>query len=278
LRTRYPINGYVSSQCHPLTHVIGRTAALTAKNVSDAYTQGDSFCWSGYYHGVLEGIIGKIGSKNLPAQIDTICADIPGKKSYSFDYYNCVHGLGHGVMAISDDALFDSLTMCDNLTGNWEQLSCASGAFMENVIVDNKNHFTKYLNPSDPTYPCYASPDKYKNTCYLMQTSYMLKVSKNDFAKVFDECSQVEEAYRNTCYQSLGRDVSGQSISNVATTKQNCSLGKDLTQKSNCIIGASKDFISYYHSDVQAKELCASLASDLQPVCNTTVESYYKSF
>lgn len=278
LRAEYNNNSYVLNQCHPLAHVIGSAAVDKYPTVAEAYTHGDSFCWSGYYHGVLEGVVARIGRQQVPDVLNNICDGVTGKSSYSFDYYNCVHGLGHGVMAFTQDELFDSLKLCDRISGGWEQASCYSGVFMENVIVDNKNHFTKYLKPDDPLYPCNAVDAKYKSTCYLMQTSYMLKVTNSDFNKVFDLCSQVEEAYRTTCYESLGRDASGRSSSDLTKTKETCELGKDFDQQSHCIIGAVKDFISYFHSDSQAKLLCNALAVDLQSLCSGTAESYYKSF
>ncbi|MDO8493182.1 MAG: hypothetical protein Q7S19_01410 [bacterium] len=278
LRQRYNENSYVVSQCHPITHVIGDTAVEKYPTASEAYLHGDSFCWSGYYHGVLEGILSKIGMDKAISEMNNICKDIPGKSVYSFDYYNCVHGLGHGLMAITDTELFKSLNLCDGLSGSWEQTSCYGGVFMENVIVDNKNHFTKYLKPAEPLYPCNTVDEKYKSACYLMQTSYMLKVSGQDFAKVFALCEKADKNYIPTCYQSLGRDASGHSISNVISTKNSCYLGKDFYAKSNCIIGAVKDFISYFHSDVQAKTLCNSLTDDLRAVCLSTATDYYKTF
>lgn len=279
LKARYPKNSYVVAQCHPITHVIGREAALKFATPGEAYTQGDSYCWSGYYHGVLETFLAKIGRENLAAEINTVCSGIEGKERYSFDYYNCVHGLGHGVMAITETELFESLAYCENLTGVWEQKSCASGVFMENVIVDNLNHFTKYLRPEEPLYPCTASPDKYKETCYLMQTSYILKVNNGDFANTFSWCRKAEEQYRATCFQSLGRDASGRTSSNVAESKRLCLLGGDYFERSNCVIGSVKDFISYFHSDVQAEEFCASLEdTELISICRSTKVSYYAQF
>jgi hypothetical protein len=284
LRERYPTSPYIRSQCHPLTHVIGREAAKKFGNAGEAYVAGDPFCWSGYYHGVLEGVIGKIGLNNIASQMNSICESIPGKDSYSFDYYNCLHGLGHGVMAITTNELFQALRYCDNLVGDWEQKSCASGAFMENVIVDGKNHFTKYLDPKRPLYPCDAKPEdypdyrKYVATCYLMQTSYMLKVNGGNFAKTFTWCADAEEAFRTTCYSSLGRDASGRSISDPVKTKATCLLGTPGDQQTYCVIGAVKDFISYHHSDVQAKELCNSFEDPLKSTCLSTTESYYKLF
>lgn len=281
LKIRYNNTSYVKTMCHSLAHIIGQAAVDKYPEVSQAYLHGDNFCWSGYYHGVIEGVAFNIGKEKLFTSLNTICANIPGKQTYSFDYYNCVHGLGHGLMEVTYDELFDSLSLCDKLTGSWEQQSCYGGVFMENIIVDtkeNQDHSTKYLKPNQPMYPCIEVADVYKGACYLMQTSYMLKVTDGNFMKVFELCAGAGQAFAPTCYQSLGRDASGRSVSDARITKDICNLGKTYEQKSNCIIGAVKDFISYYHSDVQAKELCASIDTGSQGVCSQTVESYYKTF
>lgn len=275
LKEAYPVNKYVRSQCHPITHVIGNVASEKFASVSEAYTQGDSFCWSGYYHGIMEGVLGKIGRSNLPNHMNGICTDLATKRRYSFDHYNCVHGLGHGVMATNGNELFDSLKICDALSDAWDRSSCWSGAFMENIIIDNKNHFTKYLKADDLLYPCTAVEEQYKHPCYLMQTSYILKVVNGDFARTFQECTRSDENFKAICYQSIGRDASGRSVSNVGETRQSCLLGVDFDQQSNCVIGAVKDFISYHHGDTEALEFCASLPTpELQEVCTSTAKSY----
>jgi plastocyanin len=276
LLARYAKSDYVRSQCHPLTHVIGHATAELYPKVSDAYAKGDAFCWSGYYHGVMETIVEEIGRENITKQLDSICANIPGKENYNFDYFNCVHGLGHGLMAILDNKLFDSLTLCDSLVGQWEKSSCYGGVFMENVMVDNKNHFSEYLKPEDPLYPCNAVEEKYKNQCYLMQSSYMLKVTNWDFVKVFALCREADKGHEHTCFQSIGRDASGQSLSNIEKTKTTCELGADYNERSNCIIGAVKDFISYYHDDKEAKGLCTAVAEDIKLICTNTATAYFK--
>lgn len=279
IRKRYAANSYVYVQCHPLMHVIGRAASERFGNPGDAFAEGDSFCWSGYYHGVMEGIIGRIGLKNLASQMNRICVNIRDRTTYGFDYYNCVHGLGHGLMAITQDELFQSLDWCGKLAGSWEQASCASGIFMENIIIDGKNHKTKYLRADEPLYPCMAVEEKYKYPCYLMQSSYVLKVVGADFVKIFEWCEKADPDYRKICYQSIGRDASGNSIADIERTRNSCLLGKPGDEQENCAIGAVKDFISYYHSDKKAKELCNSFAAEnLRSVCLETAEQYYKAF
>jgi hypothetical protein len=278
LKERYEQSDYVQSQCHPLTHVIGRAAAQKFTEVSDAYKAGDSYCWSGYYHGVLETFIGRIGRANIPQKIDAVCKKLNEDGRYSFDYFNCVHGLGHGLMAITDNELYQSLKYCDSVTGDWEQQSCAGGVFMENVIVDGLNHTTKYLDPKRPQFPCDESPDKYKNTCYLMQTSYMLKINGGDFAQTFKWCRDAG-AFMATCNQSLGRDASGRSVSDGPKTHAICMMGETKEEITNCVIGAVKDFVSYFHSDRQAKAFCELFVDqEVRSMCSQTVASYYTSF
>lgn len=277
IKARYS-DPFIKSQCHQLMHVIGRAAANLYPTAPEAFKYGDGFCWSGYYHGAMESIVAGVPKENVAKALDTFCADISGKKTYSFDYYNCVHGLGHGVMSLLHNELPDSLKLCDNLTGSWERSSCWSGAFMENIIADEINHAAKYLKNDDPLYPCDIVDDTYKTTCYLMQTSRMLALVGGNFAKVFSLCETVGEAYIDTCYQSLGRDASGRTVSDTVSTRTTCLLGKDYRQQSNCIIGAVKDFISYFHSDTEARGLCASLPENLRDVCFSTAKSYYSVF
>lgn len=279
LKARYEASPYVKSQCHQLAHVIGRAAAAKFTSVGEAFEQGDSFCWSGYYHGILEGFSERIGRQNITKEMDHLCESIPGKEEKTFNYYNCVHGVGHGIMGLLRDELFESLVYCDQLTGEWEQRACSQGVFMENIISEQSGHPTNYLRPSEPFYPCTEVPERYKFACYGMQTSYVLQVVGGDFSKVFSLCDGVENAYRNVCFSSLGRDISGRTLSQIEPTRTACMLGKTSEQQASCIVGAVKDYISYFDSDVQARQLCASLANiELRTTCEQTVKEYYAYF
>jgi hypothetical protein len=280
LKNEYEKNEFVNSYCHQLTHVIGRAAVDLYGDLSSTYSRGDNFCWSGYYHGAMEAIVARIGPDRILDEANTICADLRERQSYSFYHYNCVHGLGHGFMGIQENELFKSLETCDTLKDEWEKGSCYGGVFMENVLArDNPSHPSKYLKADQPLYPCTDVEDKYKSECYKMQTTHALQTQGYDFAKVFDLCAtEAEDDYRPTCYQSLGRDASGQSVSDVDETKDTCMLGEDYEARSNCVVGAVMDFISYYHSDTQAKALCESLDSDLRALCLQTAKEYYQIF
>lgn len=278
LKTRSKDNPYIKSQCHVFAHAIGQAASRNFQNLAEAFAAGDSFCWSGYFHGVVEEIVNRRGKASLIHDIDDICVNIGSWRKNAFDHYNCVHGIGHGLMMMTNHELFESLEMCDLLTNKWDQSSCWSGVFMENIIAALGSKETSYLNPSDPVYPCNAVADQYKETCYLMQTSYMLDLHNADFVKVFELCAHVEENYIVACYQSLGRDASGHTAYDVTQTRELCLLGKHFYQQFHCIIGAVKDFISYYRSDIQAHHLCESLPHEMRSQCSNEVRFWKGSF
>lgn len=277
-RKQYEAVPFVKTNCHQIAHVIGRTASQKYSDVSEAYDHGDNFCWSGYYHGVMEGVANSFGVDGLLARINQICDGTEAKGKYSFYHYNCVHGLGHGLMVVYENELFTSLDMCTRLDGDWEQESCYGGAYMENVMAElNPDHSTKYLRTDEPMYPCTEVEEKFKHSCYMMQTSHALVVVGQDYGKVFQLCSTVRH-HEATCYQSLGRDASGSTSSDIERTRKLCMLGPSQFAKENCVIGAVKDFISYHHNDKEAKAFCRSLEDSLVTTCSRTATEYYKTF
>ena len=272
LKASYAGDADLQRLCHAITHAIGQAAARQYGDVAAAFLHGDNFCGSGYDHGVLQGFALSMGRAKLVSDLDAVCASVPGKERQSLDYYNCVHGLGHAIMAITADELFDALHDCDRLTGSMERNACANGVFMENLIVDGAHggHYSQYLRPSEPLYPCTAVDGRYKVACLDIQTSYALGAVRGDFARVFALCGQVGVPFRPTCYQSLGRDAATMSLNQVPATVATCNLGIGQEQRANCIVGAVLDFVYYYHSDVQAKQLCAAVDPALQDGCRRT--------
>lgn len=277
LKADYAQSASVKSNCHQLTHAIGREAAFTYKTIEGSFDHGDNFCWSGYYHGVMEMIAKDLGKDKINDNLTSTCANVAKTKQYSFYHFNCVHGLGHGLMAVNSDELFEVLKLCDKYSDDWEARSCYGGAYMENIMAAQMgNGKSKYLKEGEPLYPCTAVEDKYKYECYLMQTSHALQEVSYDYAQVFALCETTAD-YKDVCNQSMGRDASGNSTSDVKRTTETCMLGPNEAAQKNCFIGAVKDFISYYHSDQQAGELCAAAPASLQPICNTTKTEYYQT-
>lgn len=277
----YNTDGFVKAECHQLSHIVGRTSFEKSGSLEKAYSEGNNFCWSGFYHGAIEQAISSLGADKIKQDTANICGSFAKKELYSFNHFNCVHGLGHGLMAVASYNLHDSLKLCDNTNLAWEQESCYGGVFMENVMVASRGDgTTAYLDPARPLHPCKEVGSKYKQQCYLMQTSYILQHNGYDFAKTFEECANADEGFAATCYQSAGRDASGSTNSDVARTVDNCRKAPEGNVEAlrNCMTGAERDFVSYYHSDKQALELCAAFGGDLEQQCRADVENYYSTF
>lgn len=279
LKSDYSTDPFVQSQCHQLVHIIGRTAYKKYTELPAVFANGDSFCWSGYFHGVIEQAIGTLGTAKIKEQINTLCSSFSTKNQYSFDHFNCVHGLGHGIMTVEGFDVFKALETCSLLSGVWEQQSCQGGTYMENVMVASReNGHSDFLKQDDLLYPCNAVESRFKQQCYLMQTSYMLQQNNYDFAATFKLCARADKGYESTCYQSIGRDASGSTTSNITGTVAKCRLATTDNGILNCMTGAARDFVSYYHSDVKAKELCTAFGKNLEQPCLEIVETYYANF
>jgi len=284
METAYNSDEYVKAECHQLSHVVGRTAFEKNQSLEKAYQEGDNFCWSGFYHGAIEQAITVQGTEKIKANTATICQSFADKQMYSFDHFNCVHGLGHGLMAIASYNLFDGLKYCDSTNTRWEKDSCYGGVFMENVMVASRGDGTSaYLDAARPLYPCIEVGTDYKQQCYLMQTSYILQHNNYDFADAFSWCAKADADFVTTCYQSAGRDASGSTSSDIQRTVANCrrALEVDIDQDAairNCMLGADRDFVSYYHDDKKALQLCEAFGDDYVQQCKSDVASYYSTF
>ncbi len=89
-----------SQSCHRIVHAIGAAAlARFGNDIPKTFAKGSAICGSGYYHGVLERALVKVRSRE-PATIAPVarrlCAS--ARKMTPWIEYQCLHGLGHGLM------------------------------------------------------------------------------------------------------------------------------------------------------------------------------------
>src|SRR5919199_4870577 len=263
LKDQFKKEQFVKEHCHELTHAIGRAAAnLYSGDVASTYSQGDDFCASGYYHGAMETIVANIGADKILDEADNICAAPRQQQNQSLNHRNCAHGIGHGLMGLYQNELFEALEGCGALTQEFERDQCSGGVFMENIIdEDNPSNPSKDLKADQPFYPCTEVKSEYKRPCYVKHTNYALKKEGNDFAKVFELCGKVEDGFRQICYYGLGTDaaVQGTHIDTTDGAHQAefirglCMQSQDDEALSPCLSGAVRQLIFFYDSDEQAK-------------------------
>jgi hypothetical protein len=264
---------------HNYAHELGRTAFRQYGSARDAFSRCRELFQSGCYHGVLEAHF-DANPQLDPVAIAGLCDATVGAGSALALRFQCVHGLGHGLTAHADHDLFKALTHCDFLRTDWDRRSCYGGAFMENIIFaqaqarggDGQQHshgggeHQVHVRPDDPLYPCNTVADKYRPECYQMQTSIVLWLNGTDYAGAFRTCETAPSEYVATCYQSLGRDISGNTLRNTEQSLQLCGLGA-IPYKPHCYVGAVKNFIDVTWQTDQASDFCRRAPVEAKPAC-----------
>ena len=215
----------IERNCHRIAHMIGAAALVRYDGrVGKAFAEGSASCWSGYYHGILERAYKDVGSDELGPVSRELCSDADVRRT-AFIAYQCVHGLGHGLMLYTNYDLPRSLSVCDELATSWDQTSCTGGVFMEN-ISSSYGIKSKWLRDDDPIYPCKTVAERHKLYCYLMVTSRILPFVNYDFAKAGQMCRKSDKAWVATCFQSLGRDASGTTRGDVEQDPRDLRRGR----------------------------------------------------
>ncbi len=254
----------IESDCHRIAHTIG-TASLQHfdGNVAPALSAGRATCWSGYYHGVVEHAFMGASHDELPQKARSICVGEDIRKT-SYIAYQCVHGLGHGLMIHSGYDLPESLRVCDLLTTAWDQTSCHAGVFMENVS-SSYGVKSRWLRDNDLIYPCNVVKERHKLYCYLMVTSRILGANGYDWKKTVKTCMKSEDRWVATCFQSLGRDASGNTRQNAPQILKICGYSGKLARE--CIYGAARDIVSNDAGPDRAVPLCEGSPAPSRAYC-----------
>jgi mono/diheme cytochrome c family protein len=257
-------NAFVEQNCHRIAHAIG-AGSLTRfhGDVGKAFALGSAVCWSGYYHGILERAFQGIPDSKLATVARRLCARVEAHDS-TFVAYQCVHGLGHGLMIYTGYDLPLALHTCDGLATPWDQVSCTGGVFMENQS-SSYGFKSPWLRSKQPLYPCTAVSRRHKLYCYLMVTSQILPDVGYSWTKTVAECRRSEPGWVPTCFQSLGRDASGQTRGRISQIDRICRLAGDMERE--CLLGAAKDLTSQDANGRRAARLCAASDPAARPYC-----------
>ena len=261
------IDERIARDCHQIVHDLGNDAVVWYGDAGTALTYEGTACWSGYYHGVVEQAISRLSDDELAGELPRFCAT-PATDEYSFSHFNCVHGLGHGIMQILGGDVFGTIPYCETLPDHWEQGACMNGALMENVISGQQGNPTD-LRTDDLVYPCNAVPDVYVADCFATQTSWMLDQTSygpEGFAAVFAICDGVRADMIDDCYRALGRDIGSVHKQDPTPIVQLCSLG-DPDLWADCYAGAATNAVFNDHDLVAATAICESIRERLRRAC-----------
>jgi hypothetical protein len=253
--------------CHRAAHYIGAAALVRFDgNVARALAAGDSTCWSGYYHGILERALLKAKSVRpgaLAAVARPLCAD---RSMRPIVLYGCVHGLGHGLMIATGLNLPTALDVCARLGTWWDRDACRGGVFMENLSTAY-GFRSAWLRDDDPVYPCNSVSRAAKRRCYLNVTSRILPFVGDDWNRTAETCARVERDFVDECFQSFGRDVSTRSTRDPETIAELCAVARPYGHEPDCVLAAAFDITTNFSNGEQARDLCGIVSANVQATC-----------
>jgi hypothetical protein len=252
--------------CHRIAHSIGSAAlAHFHGNVAEAYAHGSATCASGYYHGILERAFLHVETtRGLIRVARTICKGSRVRR-FGFLDYQCVHGLGHGLMIQTAYDLPLSLSVCAHLPTRWDEVSCTGGVFMENGS-SVYGWRSRWLKDSDPLYPCDWVKVGNKASCYLRVTTQVSKLNGADWKKTAEACRGIELRWQGYCFRSYGRDAVGSSKGEgMDVILDRCRLTGD--REGDCLYGAARTLADANGNPAPAAAFCKRAPAFGQAQC-----------
>ena len=277
---------------HDLTHVVGINAWTAGEDVGEVYDSCTGLYQSGCYHGVVQAYLDAKGTDSTT--VAQACNLIKPATTSQWLRFQCVHGIGHGLVNAMSMRLPQALAGCDWLVDGWDATSCYGGAFMEFIVAgrgqSHHPHKVAAANtpttppaaehphhemadsfparqPSDPLYPCSVLGIKYQSSCYGMQAGIIIETTGADWGKIAKACDGAPVAMRPACYQGVGTYLSGFVVRDPDKAIKRCDQGSD-TYKPWCFVGVVKNFIDVTAKADDGLDFCRRVVS--QPTVATT--------
>jgi hypothetical protein len=191
--------------------------------------------------------------------------------------WQCYHGIGHGAMFYTSNDLPRSLEMCDGFEDEFGRSSCANGVFMENFNTEQTAHVSKYLEESDPFYPCAEQAERHRADCYLYAPTYFLDPEGDDYAAALEWCKGAEAGFEASCAYGVGSQAMKENLNNLGLVESVCTGGEP-EQTTPCIEGMAGLYVNHHGALEPARALCARLEAANRRACYAEVEAHASLF
>ncbi len=264
--------------CHEFGHYTGWELFQKTKDVLTAYQESSHLCDSGMYHGIMEAYLATHGDTfrsghDTASVVLHACDSVKESHDTAAGYMSlCLHGVGHGLMFVTDNDLPRSLIHCDALGDQKE--SCYTGVYMENGFTSSipewSEHAVRFApTRDDPSFPCRILEARHQKSCYRYQGTLLLELNNWDWPKGLASCAILPEQFRDICMVGIGNNTPAPSLT-IAQTAEKCALGLQVNERAYelCIVGAVQFLAQLRLGDAHAlAEFCGLIQKAQQARC-----------
>ncbi len=266
---------------HQMAHSLGRMAVAERGGDASIIRECRPVFASGCYHGVVEASLRAAGRIDMP-ELERLClaVEADGGPGAAFE---CIHGLGHGVLGALAYDLAATLRHCDALSAPRRAASCHSGAFMEAINSAlgppamsgthsaHTMHATQQAAPlaidsADPYSPCRDYGDPYASSCWLFQGFLILRSNEFDAVRALRVCDGAPDGRAARCYESVGHQLTGLFQRGDRWILDQCARGQ-AALASQCAAGAALALDAMDWTGSRAANLCAAAPTDWKEAC-----------
>ncbi len=261
--------------CHDLMHHVASVEYQATPSLPEIFSQCTNSCFNACYHGAVLGYLQEENiEQDSPSKIfekvSHVCDTLTGEKEiFKTD---CVHGVGHALMLVSDNNLPQSLTICDEFS---DAGLCYDGVFMENFPnTTTSDHPSEYLKDDDPAYPCNTLDRRYQDSCYIFATTYLKSKITGGNEEYVTFCSSLPSQMVIYCYSSIGLSALGRTT-DIEKLDDACELIPTRQGKSVCIKGVVNSYVDRF-SGIWTEyfkmfDFCNQVSDTMKPSCFTQV-------
>jgi hypothetical protein len=266
---------------HQMAHTLGREAVAAHAGDAAIIRECRPAFGSGCYHGVVEASLKAAGRIEVP-ELELLCVAVEDSRGPG-PGFECIHGLGHGILGARRYNLDATLRDCDALSTPRRARSCHAGAFMEAISSGleaakmhgshshegvHQDHEVRALpiDAADPYSPCRAYADPYATSCWLFQGFVILRANGFDAGRALRVCDGAPDRRAARCYESIGHQLTGLFHRGDRWILDQCARGQPALAP-HCVAGAALALDAMDWSGWRAAHLCAAAPDEWKKTC-----------
>lgn len=261
---------------HTLAHVMG---GALYKAVG---TDGLFVCTSDYAYGCYHEFLGEaIHEGGLPVigSLSQACESVLKTQSLG-----CQHGIGHGILGYfgyDQDALAESLTVCESLGDETIAHSCFGGVFMEynteTLLADQAS--TRAFDPAlGYLYPCSTLDASRRASCYFWQIQWWLALDRQAHPalseridRIGERCATLKDEHvARECFRGIGYNLPGEAEYDAAAVRDLCHRLAPAIGPVECAAGAAGSLLANPGSAAIGYTVCDGLSESDRAYCVRT--------